>query len=261
MTVYRGITHVHSKYSFDGTMSLPEIRTLCRGAGYSFALMTEHIEGMSSDGFAAFLRECQEHSDETFLFVPGLEFHAECVSTNGINKPVDMGCDRRQLLEECLKQDTFNVFVHPRLLAERRRAALPDALHAVEVWNAKYDGARYPSPRNLALFHKFARERDCGAVVGVDLHTPTQLVPLHVSVELELLAPDSLLRALRAGRQRIGYGPALIEFPFPMMATLRMHAYAVSRSVASSSYRSIRRLLPAEVEKRLKTWINGRPYE
>src|SRR5262249_18848712 len=112
MTVYRGITHVHSTYSFDGTMSLPEIRTLCQGAGYSFALMSEHIEGMSSDGFAAFLRECRAHSDDAFLFVPGLEFHAECVSTNGLNEPVDMGYDRRRLLEECLKQDTFNVFVH-----------------------------------------------------------------------------------------------------------------------------------------------------
>ena len=51
MTIYRGITHAHSTYSFDGTMSLQEIRTLCLKAGYTFALMTEHVEGMSNDGF------------------------------------------------------------------------------------------------------------------------------------------------------------------------------------------------------------------
>ena len=261
MTIYRGITHAHSTYSFDGTMSLQEIRTLCLKAGYTFALMTEHVEGMSNDGFAAFLLECQQLSDEDFLFVPGLEFHAECVSTNGIRELMDMSCGRKRVLEECLKQDTFNVLVHPRLLAERRRRALPDALHAVEVWNAKYDGARYPSPQSLALFRELARERGCSAVVGIDLHHSAQLVSLYVSVDLERLAVDPLLEVLRSGQQRVGHRAGLIEFPFPRMARLRVGAYAAFYNAASRNYEWIRRLLPAGVEKQLKTWINGQRYE
>ena len=261
MTIYRGITHVHSTYSFDGTMSLKQIRTLCRQAGYSFALMTEHIEGMSTESLAAFIVECHQLSDEQFAFVPGLEFHAECVSTNGIRETVDMRLDRRRLLAECLRQDTFNVLVHPRLLVERRRAALPDAVHAVEVWNAKYDGARYPSPRGLSFFGALSREHRCSAVVGIDLHHPAQLVPLYLSVELEQLAMRPLLQALRSGHQRIGHGAALIEFPFTPMVRLRMSAYAAFHSAASWSYGWGRRFLPARIEKQLKTWINGRRYD
>jgi len=239
MTIYRGITHAHSTYSFDGTMSLQEIRTLCLKAGYTFALMTEHVEGMSNDGFAAFLLECQQLSDEDFLFVPGLEFHAECVSTNGIRELMDMSCGRKRVLEECLKQDTFNVLVHPRLLAERR----------------------YPSPHSLALFRELARERGCSAVVGIDLHHSAQLVSLYVSVDLERLAVDPLLEVLRSGQQRVGHRAGLIEFPFPRMARLRVGAYAAFYNAASRNYEWIRRLLPAGVEKQLKTWINGRRYE
>ena len=261
MPIYRGITHVHSTYSFDGTMSLPEIRTLCTTAGYAFALMTEHIERMSTDSVGAFLAECRQLSDEDFVFVPGLEFHAECVSINGLRDPVDMRLPRGRLLEECLRQDTFNILVHPRLLAERRRPGLPTALHAVEVWNAKYDGARYPSPRSLSFFRELARERGCSAVAGIDLHHPAQFVPLHLSLEIERLTVDPLLRALRAGQQRIVHGSTLIEFPPSPTARLRMGAYTALHGAASWGYGWGRQLLPTAVEKQLKTWINGRRYE
>ena len=74
-------------------------------------------------------------------------------------------------------------------------------------------------------------------------------------------AVDPLLEVLRSGQQRVGHRAGLIEFPFPRMARLRVGAYAAFYNAASRNYEWIRRLLPAGVEKQLKTWINGRRYE
>ena len=42
-----GIMHVHSKYSYDGEMSIKQIKELCKSRGNHFVFITEHLESMS----------------------------------------------------------------------------------------------------------------------------------------------------------------------------------------------------------------------
>jgi len=262
LKIFKGLTHVHSTYSFDGQLSLSQMKALLRDHGYHFVLMSEHIEGLSPQEFSCFLEECKELTDESFIFVPGLEFHAECISINGLKHPLkNMAKGRRQLLEECLDHDTFNIFVHPSL-----RRSLPNdktlkKVHAIEVWNAKYDGARYPSPQNIRIWRKRCGHQKVTPIFGVDFHENNQLVPIYMSVELEHLSPDGVVAAFKAGKYSLHYREKILDpakFPSTMRAS--MLAYWVVRRIAVRSYRTVSKLVPDSLNRRLKAWINGRRY-
>lgn len=260
--IFRGLTHVHSTYSFDGQLSLSQMKKLFRNQGYHFVLMSEHIEGLSTHEFSCFLDECDQLSDEGFIFAPGLEFHAECISINGLKRPLQkMAKGRKQLMEECLDHDTFNIFVHPSLRRSLPNDKMLEKIHAIEVWNAKYDGARYPSPQNIRIWRKHCGHQKLTPVFGVDFHETNQLVPIYMSVELEHLSADGVMAAFKAGKYSLHYREKLFDpakFPSTMRAS--MLAYWVVRHIAVRSYRTVSKLVPDSLNRRLKAWINGRRY-
>jgi hypothetical protein len=256
---FKGISHTHSTYSFDGTLSLAELKTLLQAAGYHFALMSEHVEGLSTARFAEFLDECASLSDERFLFVPGLEFHRECLAVNGLTRPLEMEAPRGRLLQTCLGQGRFNVLVHPS--AGRPSIFMPfaESVHAVEVWNCKYDGARALSARNLRAWRQLSRSARRTPVFGIDFHHRAQLVPVYMGVDVERLSTESVLGALGAGRHTLHHGAVTIEVgSLSTTAMLAIHAHTWLRTLAEGPYRRVKPLLPGGLTRRLRAWINGR---
>lgn len=262
MKIFKGLTHVHSTYSFDGRLSLGEIKSLFIAQGYSFALMSEHVEGMKQRDYARFLEECRALSNDEFLIIPGLEFHAECVSINGLTQlPRNLEKGRRLLMEECLEQNTVNVFVHPSLRRSLPRQQIIDKIHAVEVWNSKYDGARYPSYENIKIWKTLSRLRKQTPIFAVDFHERLQLVPISIGIEAEHLSIADVLDAIKEGKHALYYRERRMDLDgLSWTARSAMQAYWIMRRVADQSYHAVSRLLPASFSKRLKTWINGRPY-
>jgi hypothetical protein len=224
--------------------------------------MSEHIEGMKQRDYARFLEECRELSSSEFLIIPGLEFHAECVSINGlIQSPKNLNKGRRQLMEECLEQDTVNVFVHPSVRRSLPRKQIIDKIHAVEVWNSKYDGARYPSYENIRMWKMLSGLRSRAPIFGVDFHEKLQLVPISIGIEAEHLSIADVLGAIKAGKHALYYRERKMDLAgLPWTTRSAMQAYWIIRRVANQSYHAVNRLLPASFSNRLKTLINGRPY-
>ncbi len=69
----RGVAHAHSSYSFDGRLSLAELAKFFRSQGVDFVLLSEHVETLTPDSLQEFISQCERHSDDSILLIPGVE--------------------------------------------------------------------------------------------------------------------------------------------------------------------------------------------
>jgi hypothetical protein len=178
---YSGIMHVHSTYSYDGEVSLAELRALCERVGIQFVCLTEHVEGLSEERKQAFIHECHERSDVAFLFIPGFEVP---FSEAHILK---LGGD-------------ISVVAHPH----RSGFVVPTLCTSVEIWNSQYDGKRFPRWTAVRWFQKIKKTHpDLYALAGVDLHRPSHLRGPRLVLDVDVLDEESILHAIREGRYQL----------------------------------------------------------
>lgn len=177
---FSGIIHVHSTYSYDGEVSLAELRALCERDGIRFVCLAEHIEGLSEERKQVFINECRERSDSAFLFIPGFEVP----HTN--THILKLG-------------DALEVIAHPH-----RSGFSFFPCSGVEVWNSQYDGKRFPRWAALRWFRKLLRAHpELHAYAGVDLHRRSHLKGPRVVIDADALTEEHVLDAMRAGHYRL----------------------------------------------------------
>ena len=198
----KGALHVHSIFS-DGEFSLQELRQTYTALGYRFACLTDHAEHFDERKLTRYIAEADGLSDESFLFVPGLEF--ECPGRMHI---LGLGMtsllttrDPSQVIRSIEEQGSISVMAHPRTKDFGRIESLGIIPTGIEAWNSKYDG-RY-APR-IETFELIRRVRDrhphLRAFYGQDLHFRRQYTGLHVELGNAALDHDSIIAALREGR-------------------------------------------------------------
>ena len=205
----RGLVHVHSRLSYDGCHSVPELVALARLRGYRFLAMAEHSDTLDAGTVARYAAECRRLSSEACVVVPGIEF--ACLGgLHLLGIGVDEYCDAVDPVEVAAHvraRGGAAIVAHPR----RYRFRLPEGLlrrvHGVELWNAGYDGRFVPDGRCVALLREMrARGIALLAYGGQDLHRITW--HRHVRVELEVAEASerAVVGALRGGRFRVTNG-------------------------------------------------------
>jgi hypothetical protein len=200
--VLRGVAHVHSTRSFDGKCSYAELREILSGAGLHFACMTEHIEGLTQGDIDAILEDCAQHSDDRFLFIPGIEMDCFTIYFLGIGPTRVDFASNQSIYASLLPRARLCVLSHPIKAAYEYPDSILDQCHGVEILNAKHDGKFYFRPGSERLLRRVRRDRP-GVVplVGLDLHFPGQLCPIHMRLrQAGRLRPDFVLEELTAGR-------------------------------------------------------------
>lgn len=137
MSLWKGIVHAHSTYSFDGQCDYSELRNLFRGAGLDFACMTEHIEHLDQHDIDEIIRECRAYSDEKFLFIPGIEMDCFVIFFLGIQETKVDFTNNRTIYRSLRPNTALCVLSHPI----KADFSYPDWVlrdcDAVEVLNAK----------------------------------------------------------------------------------------------------------------------------
>lgn len=191
-----GILHAHSTYSYDGKMSLTDLRALCISRGVKFVCMTEHADEMTYDSARAFVRECDTLSDTTFKFIPGFEVDYDLQGEGNRYAHILMiGC--REFfknrapdpvsLREWTDHTPFVVLAHPVRNDFEVDEVLIEEMDALEVWNQQYEGKRVPRTRSLALLHDLRKTKPLlVATGGVDFHRVE-----HFGTPRVTLAPDT----------------------------------------------------------------------
>lgn len=197
-----GALHVHSTYS-DGEYTLAELKAIFASAGCRFVCVTDHAEYFDPLKLESYLGECQRLSDNSFLFLPGLEY--ECDSRMHV---LGYGCtaladfkDPQHVIEHIQSCGGVAVIAHPAnrmFLTIENFSVLP---HGIEVWNTKYDGRYAPRPGTFELLRRLQqRKPGLRAFYGQDLHWKRQYRALFTSVGCPTASGDRVLSALADGK-------------------------------------------------------------
>jgi hypothetical protein len=198
--IIKAVTHVHSKWSYDGSWNLSQIAGFFGKLGYGLVLMTEHDLTFDSERWEAYKKACSEESSKKILIVPGIEYsdadNIVHVMVWGVPEFLGKGLKTGSLLQEANAKNGICVMSHP----ERRNAwqmldkSWIPFLHGIELWNRKFDGI-VPSRKAVELL-----KANSGIMpfAGLDLHRANQIFPLSMRIEIKgMLTTESVFDSLR----------------------------------------------------------------
>jgi hypothetical protein len=213
MRKIRGLIHVHSKYSYDGSMALPTLKELCVTRGFQFIALTEHIEGLTKTAFMGLIQQCQELSSEEFLLIPGLEVPYENswhILLLGVYEFDDLS-DCQQLISSVRANGGVAILAHPAEVKVKLPLKLIRSLDGVEVWNTKYDGRYVPRPANLHLLKYLQRiNQSIYAFAGQDLHSAERIASIAIQLSVSKVVSEEILAQFKEGDFYISSG--LVKF-------------------------------------------------
>ena len=199
------VCHVHSRWSYDGSWSLPALSAKFRRRGCRVLMMTEHDRGFTAARLEEYRQACAQVSSEELLVVPGIEYSDAAnrvhvlvwgrVPFLGENLPTG------EMLEAVKAADGVAIFAHPsrKNAWECFEARWAGLILGIETWNRKYDGWS-PSETAPPLLEK------AGAIpfVGLDFHTQRQSFPLTMALNLHdqvtQITEDTVLECVRSRR-------------------------------------------------------------
>ena len=219
-----GILHCHSNYSYDAKLSLRELKELFQKNGVQFVCMTEHADELTKDRAAAFVRECDELSDDSFRFIPGFEVpygKGTHVLMIGMREFFGSYAPDSDALRVWTRRAPFVVLAHP----VRNRFKVDDGLlaqlHGLEVWNQQYEGKRVPRVRSLKLFTRLKKKRETlVATGGIDFHRTEHMGAPLTHLHVETLTEEAILEKLKTGAFTVTGTSVLVYGTCPNTAEL-----------------------------------------
>lgn len=166
--------HVHSDYSYDGELSLGELRAHFLQQGVSAALMAEHAEDFDTESYARYCESLADASGDGFLFVPGLEFR--CIEgphivALGLHQHIPCEPGVRECLAQIRMQKAIAVLAHPSYPPPALLVELAPLFDAVETWNVPSEGGILPDPRKFSIYREMREQNPRLLAIGaLDFH-------------------------------------------------------------------------------------------
>ncbi len=206
--ILSGFAHCHTTRSYDGKLSYSELRERLVARGLSFVLMTEHIEGLTAADIEVIRQDCHEHSDDRFLFIPGIEMDHFVVYFVGLGGgQLDISTPDRAYTT-LRAASRMMVLSHPI----KAKWSYPDWIlrdaDGIELINTKHDGRHYFRPQTERLFADLRALRpEAVGISGMDVHDPTQISDVWMTLERTVpLQEAAVLGEILAGRFEIQRG-------------------------------------------------------
>ena len=257
----KGISHVHSTFSFDGKVEIDKVHEFFAHRGFDFVLLSEHIETLDLPRMQEIYDACARVSTAQCLLIPGIEIDELHILIFGIARPSAYD-DLESFTRNCHAGGSLIVLSHPVKIRKGIPAAVLPLLAGVEVWNTRYDGRRSPRPASEDLFRQLRRNSPgLVAVCGMDFHNYSDFSPISLEVETASREPHAILDAIRRGRARICSHGAVIpiydDSPAAAMLAHRVRGRiaAVMYDGAVTVYRALKRLglrIPRPIRRAVK---------
>ena len=228
---FRGLIHIHTTYSYDGTLPLTDIVIQVKNRRYDFILLTEHAEDFNDEKMQSFVDECTKVTNENFLVIPGLEFNINDeihILGIGIKKYIHER-DPEILIRKIHENHGLAILAHTAYYKKDIPYAQLKDVDFVEIWNPRYGERISPGIKSIKILREFRKmKKTFIASGGLDLHKLRDLVPLYQIVFSERLTQKDILSSLKCGDFTTTNGfivlPSLKE-PTPALAAV-MYLFA-----------------------------------
>lgn len=201
--IIRGVLHVHSLYSYDGKMTLSQLREVFLAQGLSFVCITEHSDFMTTESSRALIEECRNLSDDRFIFIPGFEVphHNAHVLMIDCDTFFSQRADTADVLAEWVGRSGFVVLAHPHRNNFKVSSDLERVLGGVEIWNSQYDGKIAPRYDAVKYLHALrVKRKSLVATGGLDLHRAEHTRGPAIEMDVDRLYKDAVVDNLKRGR-------------------------------------------------------------
>jgi len=248
---WRGNLHTHSTCS-DGKWSPEAVCELYRNNGYDFTAITDHFKAR----YGWPITDTLPYRTDNFTTLLGAEVHTDGMEfDNGwhlvaLGLPFDFAHTQAdetgsQLARRALDAGAFVIAAHPQWYAmtEGDFLSLGD-IHAVEIFNAGVGHDSDTAESTYMLDLMLARGKRILACATDDAHfnvNARDRLMGWVKVKSEILAPEALLGALKAGDFYSSTGPDILDIEVVAGKTLYVrcspasHIYALGRPIEFAS--------------------------
>lgn len=204
MSPIRTAVHLHTDWSYDGSLTLDQLAEGLAKRKYRAALMTEHDRGFDQTRWTEYQTACRAASRDDLLLVPGIEYSDPENRVHILVWGEDIGffgegLETLDLLRMASEHDAVAVMAHPwrRGAWERFTPEWAEHLVGIELWNRKSDGFA-PSEQAAELIAR----HELWPVASLDFHRPRQFFPLSMQLEAVNCDAESLIGAMRGGNGR-----------------------------------------------------------
>lgn len=197
----KGIVHCHTNLSYDGQVSLRNLRhQLCK-EGFNFVALSEHTSGITKQDYERFADDCKVESSEDFVVIPGIELRLnsdiEIVGV-GISDLVDAETPD-DAIRKIHEFGGYAILVHPS--KRKRWNGTFWGCDAIEVLNGKVDGDLAPNFSVLRILKKYQRMgRNIHAIFGLDLHDIQEPRNIWTECDVSALTGKAVVESLVKGR-------------------------------------------------------------
>jgi predicted metal-dependent phosphoesterase TrpH len=197
---FRGIIHIHTTCSYDGTCSIPDFADLAKKKHYNFIALTEHAEDFNDKKMHTLVHECKRASCEDFLVLPGLEFNCNGMHILGIGiEKYINSINPDELIQKIHENNGLAILAHTAYYKDIPYEKLK-TLDIIEIWNPRYGETLSPSIKSIKIFRKFrTMKKSYGAAGGLDFHKTQDFVSLYLVVSSDRLTQKNILESLKRG--------------------------------------------------------------
>lgn len=192
------VLHVHSHYSYDGKLSLSEIKNHAQKNGVTCVFMSEHADELSTQKGNDFIDECRKLSSRDFIFIPGIEvsYEGNHILCYGIKK-YEKKLASLEMMKDFFSDAAILVWAHPHRGSFAISEEIKKMLTGIEVWNSQYDGKYAPRTRSLSLYKK---SEIPFAFAGIDFHRLSHWGGPHLEIETNDFSEIALKESLKNGQ-------------------------------------------------------------
>jgi len=236
-----GLFHLHSDYSFDGKLSLEELKEECVRRRQSFMVVTEHAEDFDEGYLRRYLDHCKRLTDREFVVIPGLEFRMDGVREVHVlvvgTEALESADTPQGVMEKALSEDGRGLVVlaHPSRNGHYLPEHLARRLHGIEIWNAACDSRYLPDCAAISLFRLLKkRNRNLVGFGGLDLHDRFGFRELRLQMRYPCRTEVDLLGHLKAGRFT-NRGPCMSIGSMPDWGFAKMLMLNVGRKLLTAA--------------------------
>jgi len=199
--ILRGVSHLHTKYSYDGKLSIREFKNFLLENDIDFAFITEHSDYIEPKDAEKFIKECHNLSDDKITLIPGFEvpYKDAHILMIGVDHFVKNGTNDSEDLKRWKTHSTFSVWAHPHKNQYLLYDAIKAVIDGVEVWNSQYDGKKAPRLKVLNSLNGL-RERghNTFAFAGLDFHREEHIGGPSIMVE-SVNKEEEILKMIKKG--------------------------------------------------------------
>lgn len=205
MPLFRGVAHVHTSYSRDGTLTLKDLKEKCLKEEINFVLIADHAEDLDANKYKALKRECDLLNGESFCLIPGLEFDCSDkihILGFGITEYIE-NWDLGNITDKIQEAGGLSVLSHLSLIENMENLSKIRNLDFGECWNPSYATEFYPDKKSLEIYKKIYK-KDAGvlAIAGADFHHTGYghfNKKVFLDMHLEKLSREDILGKMKRG--------------------------------------------------------------